>query len=138
MQNSALWYSDLKLVTPIPMSSGCDVEYRSSELGWSVSPVYAHCVLQRGYADRTTRDRTQSSPPNWGLRPNSCGIYCNSFTCNSHLLSGLLIDYFARSVEVKGKGRLCVLQHCCLETYCTLARKSSFIHLQRRCTHQAA
>ena len=38
----------------------------------------------------------------------------------------------------KGKGRLWVLQHCCLEAYCTLTRMSSFIHLQRRCTHQAA
>ena len=40
--------------------------------------------------------------------------------------------------KVKGKGRLWVLQHCCLEAYCTLTRMSSFIHLQRRCTHQAA
>jgi len=32
---------------------------------------------------------------------------------------------------------LWVLQHCCLEAYCTLTRMSSFIHLQRRCTHQA-
>ena len=38
----------------------------------------------------------------------------------------------------KGKGRLWVLQHCCIEAYCTLTRMSSFIHLQRRCTHQAA
>ena len=38
----------------------------------------------------------------------------------------------------KGKGRLWVLQHCCLEPYCTLTRMSSFIHFQRRCTHQAA
>ena len=38
----------------------------------------------------------------------------------------------------KGKGRLWVLQHCCLEAYCTLTRMSSFIHLQRRRTHQAA
>ena len=36
------------------------------------------------------------------------------------------------------KGRLWVLQHCCLEAYCTLTRMSSFIHHQRRCTHQAA
>ena len=42
------------------------------------------------------------------------------------------------SVKGKGKGRLWVLQHCCLVAYCTLTRKSSFIHLQRRCTHQAA
>ena len=40
--------------------------------------------------------------------------------------------------KIKGKGRLLVLQHCCLEAYCTLTRMSSFIHLQRRCTHQAA
>ena len=38
--------------------------------------------------------------------------------------------------EGKGKGRLWILQHCCLEAYCTLTRMSSFIHLQRRCTHQ--
>ena len=36
------------------------------------------------------------------------------------------------------KRRLWVLQHCCLEAYCTLTQMSSFIHLQRRCTHQAA
>jgi len=41
-------------------------------------------------------------------------------------------------VKGKGKGRLWVLQHCCLEVYCTITRMSSFIHLQRRCTHQAA
>ena len=43
-----------------------------------------------------------------------------------------------RRKKNKGKGRLWVLQHCCLEAYCTLTRMSSFIHLQRRCTHQAA
>ena len=36
---------------------------------------------------------------------------------------------------VEGKGRLWVLQHCCLGAYCTLTRMSSFIHLQRRYTH---
>ena len=43
-------------------------------------------------------------------------------------------------IKKKGKGKalLCVLQHCCLEAYCTLTQMSSFIHLQRRCTHQAA
>ena len=40
--------------------------------------------------------------------------------------------------KCKGKGRLWVLQHCCLEAYCTLTQMISFIHLQRRCTHQAA
>ena len=44
----------------------------------------------------------------------------------------------ASMLKGKGKGRLWVLQHCCLEAYCTLTRMSSFIHLQRRCTHQAA
>jgi len=39
--------------------------------------------------------------------------------------------------QVMEKGRLWVLQHCCLGAYCTLTRMSSFIHLQRRCTHQA-
>ena len=42
------------------------------------------------------------------------------------------------ALKKKGKGRLWVLQHCCLEAYCTLTWMSSFIHLQRRCTHQAA
>ena len=42
------------------------------------------------------------------------------------------------SKKVKGKDRLWVLQHCCLEAYCTLTQMSSFIHLQRRCTHQVA
>jgi len=41
-------------------------------------------------------------------------------------------------LQKKGKGRLWVLQHCCLEAYCTLTRMSYFIHLQMRCTHQAA
>ena len=41
-------------------------------------------------------------------------------------------------IKGKGKGRLWVLQHCCLQAYCTLTRMSSVIHLQRRCTHQAA
>ena len=41
-------------------------------------------------------------------------------------------------VKGKGKGRLWLLQHCCLEAYFTLTRMSSFIHLQRRCTNQAA
>ena len=36
------------------------------------------------------------------------------------------------------KGLLWVLQHYCLEAYCTLTQMSSFIHLQRRCTHEAA
>ena len=36
------------------------------------------------------------------------------------------------------QGRLWVLQHCCLEAYFTLTRMSSSIHLQKRCTHQAA
>jgi len=43
-----------------------------------------------------------------------------------------------RSRLKKGKGRLWVLQHWCLEAYCTLTRMCSFIHLQRRCTHQAS
>jgi len=41
-------------------------------------------------------------------------------------------------VYEKGKGRFWVLQHGCLEAYCILNRMSSFIHLQKRCTHQAA
>ena len=42
------------------------------------------------------------------------------------------------STNGKGKGRLWVLQHCCLEAYCTLTRMSSFIHLQRRCGETSA
>ena len=34
--------------------------------------------------------------------------------------------------ERYGKGRLWVLQYCCLEEYCILTRRSSFIHLQGR------
>ena len=41
-------------------------------------------------------------------------------------------------VTPKGKGCLWVLQHCCLEAYCILTRMSSFLHLQKCCTHQAA
>ena len=44
----------------------------------------------------------------------------------------------ASSKKTKGKDRLWVLQHCCLEAYFTLTRISSFIHLQRRCTHKEA
>ena len=50
----------------------------------------------------------------------------------------LVFKLYRVYVKVKGKGRLWVLQHCCLEAYYTLTRMSSFIHLQRRCTHQAA
>ena len=57
-------------------------------------------------------------------------------------LNGSVLDAFAKqrkaTIKKKRKGRLWVLQHCCLEAYCTLTRMSSFIHLQRRCTHQAA
>ena len=40
-------------------------------------------------------------------------------------------------LKVKGKGHFWVLQHCCLEAYCTLTRMSSFIsrgaaHTKRR------
>ena len=48
------------------------------------------------------------------------------------------MDMLWKEKGKKGKGRLWVLQHCCLEAYCTLTRMSSFIHLQSRCTHQAA
>ena len=47
----------------------------------------------------------------------------------------IVIIHFCK--KGKGKGRLWVLQHC-LEAYCTPTRMSSFIHLQRRCTHQTA
>ena len=47
-------------------------------------------------------------------------------------------EWLPSHIKGKGKGRLWVLQHCCLEAYCTLTQISSFIHLQRRCTHQAA
>ena len=54
--------------------------------------------------------------------------YFNSFWPRRyHVLS-----FEAMRRKGKGKGRLWVLQHCCL------TRMSSFIHLQRRCTHQAA
>ena len=58
--------------------------------------------------------------------------YCQSLSGEQNLLN------FVSVGKKKGKGRLWVLQHCCLEAYCTLTRKSSYIHLQRRCTHQAA
>ena len=61
---------------------------------------------------------------------------------SSHLFITVLSIYPLRSItfpkQVKGKSRLWVLQHCCLEAYCTLTRMSFFIHFQRRCTHQAA
>jgi hypothetical protein len=75
--------------------------------------MYGQCVIQRGYDLGVTGDRTQSSLPFWGPRPNSCEIYCNSLTCKLTLslssvlpfyvmefplLSGLLVGYFARSV----------------------------------------
>ena len=50
----------------------------------------------------------------------------------------LLSKSFYFHQKVKGKGRLWVLQYCFLEAYCTLIRMSSFIYLQRRCTHQGA
>ena len=46
-------------------------------------------------------------------------------------MSGSLRFYTCKVTgKGKGKGRLWVLQHCCLEAYCTLTRMSSFIHLQ--------
>ena len=58
------------------------------------------------------------------------------------MLSGLLclvnISVMHCFGTEKGKDRLWVLEHCCLEAYCTLTQMSSFIHLQRRCIHQAA
>jgi hypothetical protein len=59
----ALWYSDLKQVSPVRMSSWCDAVYCSSESGWAVATLYGHHVLQCGSTVRTTGDRTQSSPP---------------------------------------------------------------------------
>jgi hypothetical protein len=59
----ALWFADLKQVTPVPMSSGCDAIYCSSESGWAVVTLYGHHVLQRGSAVRTTGDRTPYSLP---------------------------------------------------------------------------
>ena len=51
--------------------------------------------------------------------------------------SWFVTTYYITALKGKGNGRLWVLQHCCLEAYCTLTRMSSFIHLQRRCRHQA-
>lgn len=59
----ALWYSDLKQFTPVPMSSGCDAVYCSSKAGWAVVTLYGHHVLQRGSAVKTAGDCTPSSPP---------------------------------------------------------------------------
>jgi len=114
-QNGALWYSHLKVVTPVPMSRECDLEYCFSVLDSSVSPIYGHCVLQRGYTVRTTGDSTQSSLPHWGLRPNSCEIYFTSLTRKfylvvnfvssglCHVISSSFLLYwwttFARSIE---------------------------------------
>ena len=52
--------------------------------------------------------------------------------------SEMCVCIFENINKGKGKGRLWVLQHCCLEAYCTLTRMISFIHRQRRCTHHAA
>ena len=60
------------------------------------------------------------------------------YTDSLHPPWHFMITAMSRYNKGKGKGRLWVLQHCCLEAYCTLTRMSSFIHLQRRCTHQAA
>ena len=65
------------------------------------------------------------------------------FTCSAlqgwRAAEGLVHKYeTCFKVKGKGKGRLWVLQHWCLDAYSTLTQMSSFIHLQRRCTHQAA
>ena len=86
---------------------------------------------------------------------NHGGIVKNLFSIwagagsNLHCISGYSVRLYVpplshsreivvRRSKVKGKGRLWVLHQCCLEAYCTLTRMSSFIHLHRRCTHQAA
>ena len=73
------------------------------------------------------------------LRVNTAlGSSETKFMCNYKKKSFNFHTRAKMRVKRKGKGRLWVLQHCCLEAYCTLTRMSSFIHLQRRCTHQAA
>ena len=66
---------------------------------------------------------------------------------SASFIAWILFEFFLCALRITGSGgRLCkkvkavvlVLQHCCLEAYCTLTQMSSFIHLQRRCTHQAA
>ena len=62
-----------------------------------------------------------------------------TFLCHNACVTTFRIRYcLILRYKGKGKGPLWVLQHCCLEAYCTLTRLSSFIHLQRRCTHEAA
>ena len=61
----------------------------------------------------------------WELSPFKC-LFSHLSTENFALLMPLLVLF--SSSAVKGKGRLWVLQHCCLEAYCTLTRMSSFIH----------
>ena len=72
-------------------------------------------------------------------------VTCNSTKHTDHILEFPQQQWVRERATVlrytykgKGKGRLWVLQHCCLEAYCTLTRMSSFIHLQRRCTDPAA
>ena len=75
---------------------------------------------------------------------NSSGDEVTVFTVTNHNKYGGWdrgrdnTEYILTFQTVARKGRLWALQHCCLEAYCALTRISSFVHLQRRCTQQAA
>ena len=71
--------------------------------------------------------------PRFLLPVNFCFVACRGRFATCFTQSLCIVQ-----LRKKGKGRLWVLQHCCLEAYWSLTRMSSFIHLQRRYTHQAA
>ena len=95
-------------------------------------PLYIRSVLKchqpRGLVVRASG--YQSRGPGF----DSC-LYHGNFLCGERIPVVTMIWVVSKK---RGKGCLCVLQHCCLEAYCTLTQTNSFIHLQRRCTHQAA
>jgi len=61
-------------------------------------------------------------------------------TVHAHYILGALGYKHALLEYVKGKVKAVCESYStdAFKAYCALTRKSSFIHLQRRCTHQAA
>ena len=138
----------------------CGIWHKKPHLTANGTRYYHACKLSLGYvAVRTVTANTVFSAVRDSSYHNVCDLYhilcaiiynlsvriSNSsclFSQQSCDLSSFALPIYILSdmkkVKVKAKGRLWVLQHCCLEAYCTLTRMSSFIHVQRRCIHQAA